>query len=174
MAFIGERVSGTLSRVQSTPLTEAEVVGGYAVALSIVGTFQAVFLILVGIGVFGVNVEGNVFLAFLVVALLATVCQALGIFLSAFAKSEAQAAQFLPFIVMPGFLLSGVFWPLEAIPAWLRVTSYLVPPSYAIKATRSVMLRGWGLDMIWPQLLGLALFAVLFLALATLSLKHRD
>jgi ABC-2 type transport system permease protein len=75
---------------------------------------------------------------------------------------------------MPGFLLSGVFWPLEAIPAWLRPASLLVPPSYAIEATRSVMLRGWGLDMIWHQLVALVVFAGVLLLLAVISLKRRN
>jgi len=174
MTFIGERISGTLSRVLATPLTESEIVAGYAISFSIVGTFQAIFLVVVGILAFDVMIVGNVFLAFLVVALLAVVCQALGILLSAFAQREAQAAQFLPFIVMPGFLLSGVFWPLEAVPAWLRPASLLVPPSYAIEATRSVMLRGWGLDMIWHQLLALIVFAGALLLLAVISLKRRN
>lgn len=174
MTFIGERVNGTLSRVLATPLTESEIVGGYALTFSIVGAFQSVFLILVGILVFNVMIVGNVFLVFLIVALLAVVCQALGILLSAFAQREAQAAQFLPFIVMPAFLLSGVFWPLEAIPSWLRPASYFVPPSYSIEAARSVMLRGWGLDMIWPQMLALVVFAAVLLILAAISLKRRE
>ncbi|MDP3065501.1 MAG: ABC transporter permease [Methanobacteriaceae archaeon] len=42
------------------------------------------------------------------------------------------------------FLLSGVFWPLQAIPDWLRPLSYLVPPTYAVDACLAVMLKGWG------------------------------
>ena len=174
MSFIGERVNGTLSRVLTTPLTETEIVSGYALTFSIVGTFQSIFMIVVGIIAFDVMIEGNILLVFLIVALLAIVCQALGILLSAFAQREAQAAQFLPFIVMPAFLLSGVFWPLEAIPAWLRPASYLVPPSYSIEATRSVMIRGWGLDMIWTDMLALVIFAVILLILAAISLKRKD
>ena len=122
---------------------------------------------------FDVMIEGNILLVFLVVAMLAIVCQALGILLSAFAQREAQAAQFLPFIVMPAFLLSGVFWPLEALPAWLRPASYFVPPSYSIEAARSVMIRGWGLDMIWMDMVALIIFAMVLLALAVISLKKK-
>lgn len=173
ITFVGERVSGTLDRLISTPLRESEIVAGYALTFSIVGTLQAALLLTVGMLAFGVNVEGNVLLAFLVVALLAIVCQALGILLSSVTHREAQAVQLIPFIIIPGFLLSGVFWPIEAIPVWLRPLSYLVPPSYAIDACRSVMLRGWGLDMVWMDIAALAGFALLFLGLATLSLKRR-
>ncbi len=174
MSFIGERINGTLDRVMATPLTENEIVAGYAITFSIVGTFQSIFMIVVGVLAFDVMIEGNIFLVFLVVALLAVVCQALGILLSAFAQREAQAAQFLPFIVMPAFLLSGVFWPLEAVPAWLRPASYLVPPSYSIEAARSVMIRGWGLDMIWQDMLALVIFAVVLLILAAISLRRKQ
>ncbi|MBA3045927.1 MAG: ABC transporter permease [Candidatus Thermoplasmatota archaeon] len=171
--FVGERTSGTLARLTATPLRESEIVAGYAMTFSVVGTLQALLLLTVGMLVFGVNVEGNVALAFMVVALLAIVCQALGILLSSITHREAQAIQLIPFIIMPGFLLSGVFWPLEALPTWLRPFSYLVPPSYAIDACRSVMLRGWGLDMIWIDVVALIVFAAVFLFLATLSLKRR-
>ncbi len=173
MAFIGERVSGTLSRVLATPLRESEIVSGYALTFSIVGTLQSIFMIVVGILAFDVMIEGNILLVFMVVALLAIVCQALGILLSSFAQREAQAAQFLPLIVMPAFLLSGVFWPLEAIPAWLRPASFLVPPSYSITAARSVMIRGWGLDMIWMDMVALVIFAMVLLTLAVISLKKK-
>ncbi|MDO9537981.1 MAG: ABC transporter permease [Thermoplasmata archaeon] len=171
--FVGERTSGTLARLTATPLRESEIVAGYAMTFSIVGTLQALLLLTVGMLVFGVNVEGNVGLAFMVVALLAIVCQALGILLSSITHREAQAIQLIPFIIMPGFLLSGVFWPLEALPLWLRPFSYLVPPSYAIDACRSVMLRGWGLEMIWTDVVALIVFAAVFLVLAVLSLKRR-
>lgn len=171
LAFVGERTSGTLERLLATPIRESEIVGGYALAFGIIGTFQAAFLLLIGILVFKITVLGNVFLAFVTVSLLAVVSQALGILLSSLAKREGQAVQFIPFIILPVFLLSGVFWPIEAIPVWLRPISYLVPPTYAVDACRSVLLKGWGVDKIWPDILVLVLFAVLFLTLATWSLK---
>ncbi len=174
ITFVGERVSGTLHRVLATPLTEAEIVAGYAITFSVVGTLQATILLSYGILAFDVDIAGEIWLAFLVIVVLAIVSQALGILGSALAKREAQAVQLVPFIVMPGFLLSGVFWPLEAIPVWLRPASLFVPPTYAIDACRSVMLRGWGLDMVWHDVVALLIFAAVFLALASWSLRRRQ
>ena len=173
LAFVGERTSGTLGRLLATPLKESEIVSGYAVAFGIIGTIQAAFLLTVAVLVFNIMIVGNVFLAFFVVALLAVVSQALGILLSSLAKREGQAVQFIPFIILPVFLLSGVFWPVEAIPTWLRPLSYLVPPTYAVDACRAVMLKGWGILKIWPDIIALVIFAAVFLIIAVWSLKRR-
>ncbi len=173
LAFVGERTTGTLERLLSTPIQESEMVGGYAIAFGAIGTVQALLVLLVGILVFKITVLGNVFLAFVVVALLAIVSQALGILLSNLAKREGQAVQFVPFIILPVFLLSGIFWPIQAIPVWIRPLSYLVPPTYAVDACRSIFLKGWGLGKIWPDILALIIFAAIFLIIATWSLKIR-
>jgi ABC-2 type transport system permease protein len=173
LAFVGERTSGTLGRLLATPLKESEIVSGYALAFGIIGTIQAAFLLTVAVLVFNIMIVGNVFLAFFVVALLAVVSQALGILLSSLAKREGQAVQFIPFIILPVFLLSGVFWPAEAIPTWLRPLSYLVPPTYAVDACRAVMLKGWGILKIWPDIIALVIFATVFLIIAVWSLKKR-
>lgn len=172
ITFVGERANGTLERVLASPVTEGEVVTGYAITFGTLGILQVALLLVIAIVVFNIIVVGNVLLAFLAVAILAVTCQALGILLSSLAKRPEQAIQFFPFVVLPAFLLSGVFWPLQAIPEWLRPFSYLVPPTYAVEACRAVMLKGWGLEKIWPDLAALVLFALLFLGLAVWSLKR--
>ncbi len=173
ISFVGERTSGNLERLQATPLKASEIVIGYAIAFSIIGMLQTAILLTIGVMVFNIMIVGNIFLAFLVIALLAVVSLSLGILLSSLAKREAQAIQFFPLIVLPTFLLAGIFWPVEAIPSWLRPLSYAIPPSYAVDATRSVMLRGWGIGGIWVDIVALFGFAVAFLSLAVWSLQRR-
>jgi len=172
ISFVGERTSGNLERLQSTPLRESELVVGYAIAFSIIGMLQTIVLLVIGVVAFDIMIEGNIVLAFAVIALLALVSLSLGILLSSLAKREAQAIQFFPLIILPTFLLAGIFWPVEAIPQWLRPLSYAIPPSYAVDATRSVMLRGWGISGIWGDIVALCGFAAAFLAVAILSLKR--
>jgi ABC-2 type transport system permease protein len=173
VTFVGERTSGTLQRMLATTLNERDIVLGYATTFSLIGMGQAMLLLLVGTLVFDITVVGNVLLAFLVIALLAVVSQALGILLSSTAKREAQAIQVLPFVVLPAFLLSGIFWPIEAIPIWLRPLSYVVPPTYAVDASRAVMLKGYGIEKIWIDIVALLAMAAIFLTLAVMSLRTR-
>jgi len=172
ISFVGERTSGNLERLQATPLRASEIVIGYAITFSIIGMLQSILLLVIGVAVFNIMIVGHIALAFLVIALLAVVSLSLGILLSSLAKREAQAIQFFPLIVLPTFLLAGIFWPVEAIPSWLRPLSYAIPPSYAVDATRSVMLRGWGIGGIWIDIVALFGFAVAFLSLAVWSLQR--
>ncbi len=174
LAFVSERTTGTLDRLLTTPVSPSGIVMGYATAFSLIGAGQSAMLLLIGTLVFKITIVGNVLLAFFVIVLLAIVSQSIGILLSSVARDEAQAIQMLPFIVLPTFLLAGIFWPLEAIPTWLRPLSYLIPPTYAVNASRAVMLRGWGLSKIWPDVLALLALAAVFLGGAVWSVrKHK-
>ena len=173
LAFVSERTSGSLQRLQVTPLTDGELVMGYALAFSIIAIIQTAIVLVTIVAVFDAMMVGNVLLAFFVIAVLAIMSLSLGILCSSLAKAEAQAIQFLPLIAMPCFLLSGIFWPIEAIPVYLRPLSYAVPPTYAVNATRSVMLRGWGLEHVWVELVAMVAFTVAFLGLSVWSL-HRS
>jgi ABC-2 type transport system permease protein len=173
LAFVSERTSGSLQRLQVTPLTDGELVMGYALAFSIIAIIQTAIVLVTIVAVFDAMMVGSVLLAFVVVAVLSIMSLSLGILCSSLATYEAQAIQFLPLVAMPCFLLSGIFWPIEAIPVYLRPLSYAVPPTYAVNATRSVMLRGWGLEHVWVELVAMAAFTVAFLGLSVWSL-HRS
>lgn len=168
--FVQERLSGTLDRLGASPLTPGEIVLGYGLAYSLMALVQAAILLLVAIAVFQITIVGSIALAFALIALLAISSQALGILLSSAARTEAQAVQFIPFLVFPVFLLSGIFWPIEAIPPELRPFSWAVPPTYAVEGLRDIMVRGWGLEHVWWSFAALGSFAILFIVAARFSL----
>lgn len=174
LAFVNERASGTLYRLIASPLTETELVIGYTLAFSILGAGQAALVLIVGIAVFNITVAGSILLAGAVITLLAIVSVSLGVLLSSVAKSEAQALQLTPFIVLPALLLSGVFMPVEGIPTWMRPAAYAFPTTYTADALRSILLKGWGLDKILTDVGALFAFVVIFLVLAMLTLRGRE
>jgi len=172
LAFVNERVSGTLDRLRVTPVTEAEIVLGYELAFGIIATVQGILLLSVAILVYHVLVLGPVVLAGLLIVLAAIDAQAIGILISAAAQREGQAVQMIPFIVLPVFLLAGIFVPIQTLPAWLQPVSYVLPPTWAIEGLRDIMLRGWGLEHVWLHVAVLAGFALVFTTLAILGLRR--
>ena len=171
--FVRERTSGTLYRLMASPLKETEIVAGYTLAFSIVGTVQAALILIVGTVVYKITVVGNILLAFAVIALLAVVSVSLGVLLSSIARRETQAVQLIPFIILPVLLLSGIFLPVEGLPSWMRPAAYLLPTTYTADAVRAVLLKGWGLDKISIDVGVLVAFIVVFLVLAMLTLRSR-
>ncbi len=173
LAFVQERTGGTLARLQAGPTRDSEIVLGNAIAFGGIATVQVSILFVLAVLVFDVQVEGSFLLGIAIVVLLGITSQALGILLSAAARREAQAVQFMPLLVVPTLLLGGIFLPIESLPGWLRPLSFLVPPTWSTEGLRSVLLRGWGLDRIWPDLVALAGFAVGFLTLAVALLGRQ-
>jgi len=173
VSFVHERSYGTLDRLLTTPVTEGEIVGGYALALGFIAFIQSCVILVTAILAFNIQIVGNVLLALFTIFLLGIGSQGLGFLLSSNAKTEFQAVQFMPIVLFPSILLAGVFWPIEAIPDFLRPISYFVPLTYAVEGCRSVMIRGWGIEEVWPQLVVLAVFAAAMLLLSTYSLKKR-
>ncbi|HLE45708.1 MAG TPA: ABC transporter permease [Thermoplasmata archaeon] len=163
IVLVREKSGGTLERLFATPLRPVELVIGHAIALALLALLQSTVVLAAALLLFQIQVVGNIGLAFGLLLLFAVGNQGLGMMLSSAARNELQAVQTIPLILFPSILLTGVFFPLEAIPGGLRVFSYLVPLTYASDALRSVMLRGWGVGEIWVQIV--VLFAYAFLAL---------
>jgi ABC-2 type transport system permease protein len=172
LAFVGERVTGTFDRLRVTPATETEIVVGYEVAFGVIAAIQGALILTVALLVYNILVVGSIALAMLFVILVAIDAQAIGILISSAAQRESQAVQFLPFIIFPIFLLSGIFVAVKSLPLWLQPFSNFLPPTWGIEALRDVMLRGWGLEHLWPHVLVLVGFAVFFTILAIFSLKR--
>lgn len=172
-SFVHERSTGTLDRLLTTPVKESEIVIGNALALALVALIQSSVVIVAAVLIFNVHIVGNVLLVLLLLLLLGIGMQGVGFLLSSNACSEFQALQFMPLILFPSILLAGVFWPLEAIPDFLRPVSYCTPLTYAVDGARSVMIRGWGIEHIWVQLVVLTAFASAMLILSSISLRRR-
>lgn len=165
-----ERRSGTLERLLSTPIGKFDFIGGYALAFSLAAMAQATITVLFAVYVCDLTVAGSLWQLGLVAVVNALLGTALGLLASAFARTEFQAVQFMPVLVMPQVILGGVFMPREQMPEALRIASDWLPLSYAIDAVDAVARGG---EEVYGPLLVVGAFVVGAVLLASLTLRRR-
>lgn len=173
MAFVGERNDGTLSRLFAAGVTPSEVLIGHLSAFSIILVGQVAVVIAIAVGVFDIPMKGSLTLLFALGLLLGWSAMCLGLFLSTKAQSEFQALQLVMPIMFPVLLLSGILWPIEALPIILKEISLVLPSTWAAESFRSIMMRGWGLStpLIWQSFLIVFAFGSVMIIAAAKSLK---
>ena len=173
IAFIRERSQGTLEKFMVSPLSRVEMVSGYVLGFSLFTILQSATTLFVVTALFGVPLRGSALTALGIVLLLGAGALVLGAFFSNFARSEFQVVQFIPLIITPQIVLCGIWWPLQSVPEFIRPFSYILPLTYAAHALRAVMLKGAGVaDILYPDLLALGIFFLIFFAAATLMLRR--
>ncbi len=173
MAVVRERTGGTLTRILIAPASAWQVTLGYTLAFSLIAVFQAAELLIASVLLFQVRFVGSPGAVVVVVLLFAIGLQGLATLISTVAKNEAQAMQFVLFLLIPSIMLSGVFWPLESMPAAMRPFSYAIPLTYANSALRKVMLTGSGLGQVGFELSILGGIALVTLVLSVLSMRRQ-
>ncbi len=175
VAFLNERSLGTLERLMASPLRRGEIVVGYMLGFTILALIQSAEVLTFSLAVLKVHNQGNVLLIFGMEALMALAAVNLGIFLSMFARTEFQAVQFIPLVVVPQFLLSGILFPVSTEPKPLQVVSDVLPLTYAVNGLRDLMIKG--ADLTWPSLqldVGVvAGFCVVLVAAGVATLRRR-
>ena len=189
ISFLRERIGGTLERLLATPVRRLEIAVGYSLGFAIFATIQVALILLFVLGTLnidladplpdinfglGVPIAGSPALAFVITLLLAISAVNLGIFLSTFARTEFQILQFIPLVIVPQGLLSGIFWPIDSLPGVLKPIAYLMPMTYGIDGLREVLIKGSGIDA-WAVQLDIIVLAAVALVLAvgaTLTIRR--
>jgi len=175
VSFLNERSQGTLERLMASPLRRGEIVVGYMLGFTVLALIQSVEVLIFSLAVLKVHNSGNVALIFGLEALMAIAAVNLGIFLSMFARTEFQAVQFIPLVIVPQFLLSGILFSVNSEPRLLQVLSDVLPLTYAVNGLRDVMIKG--ADLTWGSLqldVGVvAGFVVLLVVAAVATLRRR-
>jgi ABC-2 type transport system permease protein len=173
ISFLRERTSGTLEKLLASPLRKWEIVIGYVIGFGIFTMLQATLIAWYAIYVLGMLMEGSFIYVLLITLMLSMTALTLGTLLSAFANNEFQMIQFIPIIIVPQFFFSGLI-NLDTISGWLSWLGPITPLYYAAEALRDIMVRGYGWDAIYGNLLIMAGFSAGFILLNILALrKHR-
>jgi ABC-2 type transport system permease protein len=170
-----ERSSGTLERLLAMPTGKGDVLVGYALAFGAVAALQSVLAVLLCWAVLGLDVSGPVWMLVVVAVADAVLGTALGLFVSAFARTEFQAVQFMPALVIPQILLCGLFLPRDARPKVLEAISDVLPLSFAVDAMTGVSTAATGgvAGSVWGDLAVVVAFVVAGLLLGAATLRRR-
>ena len=173
VTIVRERTNGTMDRVFVSQTKPHEVVLGYLMAFGLISLIQSCLLLGVAVVVFSMTIQGSILFALVFIVLYALGMQGLGTLLSTVAKNEFQAIQLVPLVFVPFILLGGIFWPVEAMPPFIRQVSSVIPLTYAADGLRSIIIRGWGPVEIWKDLVALLLFATLMILAGFAVTKRR-
>lgn len=173
VTMLRERVTGTLERLMTMPLAKLDLLLGYALAFALTAVVQAVTVSLVAFGLLDLHVAGSHAAIVALAVANATLGMALGLFVSAFARTEFQAVQFMPAVVFPQMLLSGLIVPRDQMARLLELVSDVLPLTYAYDALARVT-SGLGLGGRFALDLCVTLGSTLLaLALGALTLRRR-
>lgn len=155
-ALVREKERGTVEQLLVSPLTPAQIMLPKVVAMTLVilgATAVALFGVM--LPVFGVPIRGSIALLFFLTALFIVATAGIGVFASTVTKNQAQVGMMTLLVVAPMLLLSGIFTPLETMPAWVRYLMALSPLRYFIEIAYGILLKGIGLEMLWSQALSM-------------------
>jgi ABC-2 type transport system permease protein len=134
ITMLRERTSGTLERLMTMPLAKLDLLAGYGLAFALLAAAQAAVTTTFAYLVLDLSTEGSaVWVAALAIAN-AVLGMALGLFLSAFARTEFQAVQFMPAVILPQILLCGLLVPRSQMADWLDTLAGALPFTYAYDA----------------------------------------
>ena len=142
ITMLRERTTGTLERLMTMPLAKLDLLAGYGLAFSAVAATQALIAGAVAFGALGLHVAGSTAAVLALAVANALLGTSLGLFVSAFARTEFQAVQFLPAMVFPQLLLCGLFVPRARMAGLLHAISDAMPLTYAFDALERATTRG--------------------------------
>jgi ABC-2 type transport system permease protein len=142
ITMLRERTTGTLERLMTLPLVKLDLLGGYGLAFALVAAVQASIVAAFAFLVLGLDTAGSPALVVVLAIANALLGMALGLFTSAFARTEFQAVQFMPAFILPQLLLCGLFVARDQMSGLLEAISWAMPMTYAYDALDAVTSDG--------------------------------
>jgi ABC-2 type transport system permease protein len=174
IAMLRERTSGTLERLMTTPIGKLDLLVGYALAFGSLAIVQGLLSGVFTLWALGVHIHGSTAAFLLVVLLCALLGNSLGLFVSAFARTEFQAVQFLPAVIFPQMLVSGLFVPRDQMAKLLQWVADVLPVTYSVDGMKQVSMSASWNHNLTTDLLVVALYIVATLLLAATTLRRQS
>lgn len=172
-AIVREKEIGTLEQIMVTPIRSWELMVGKTLPFALIGLLDVIMIALIGVFWFEVPLRGNPLVLLLGTVLFLMSSVGVGLFISTISSTQQQAQISVFFFNMPAFILSGFAFPLENMPEWIQYLTYANPLRYFLVVIRGVFSKGNGLDILWPQMLALAILGGLTIFLSSIRFQKR-
>ena len=162
-----------MEQVRMAPLSPLPYIIGKTMPYLVISFASALMIILTSMVLFDMPMRGSWWLLCAVIGLFLIGAQAQGLLISTVAQNQQLAFQLaLLSSFLPTFILSGFIFPITSMPAVIQAITHIVPARYFLVALRAIVLKGAGIEAFWEQMVALAIFATIALALASLRLKR--
>ena len=173
IVLVRERAAGTLTRMFVSGYNQIEIIGGYLLAYTVLATAQSLIVLIELNWLFELGFDFSTMASmYLVLWLLAVLSMGIGMLVSNFARNEGQVFPFIPLVVL-SVILAGILVPVEKLPEWSQVLSYLTPLFYANEILQE-LIKGNTLGDNLGMLIGLPVYGVLVLSLVMVTLREKD
>jgi ABC-2 type transport system permease protein len=173
LSIVREKERGTIEQVRMAPVGPLSFIAGKTIPYFALSFISSVVIVLASMVLFDLPMRGTPLLLLFTLSLFLVGALGLGMVISTVADSQQAAFQLaLLASFLPTLMLSGFIFPIASMPAVLRGITYVVPARYFLSALRGIVLKGAGLNVIWQDLVALALLATLMLGLAAARLRR--
>ncbi len=172
-AVVRERERGTIEQLIVTPIRSWELIVGKLlpyVALAYVDIFE---ILIIGHFWFQVPIRGDLGLILLLSGLFVISSLGIGLFASTIANTQQEAMITVLFTMLPSIFLSGFFFPIDAMPKFLQVVSYIIPLRFYLVIIRALLIKGVGVQALQNEIIALVIFAVVIMAGASARFRKR-
>lgn len=173
LSIVREKEIGTMEQIMVTPIKPIELMLGKTIPFGMVGMVDMALVVTIALVVFRVPMRGS--FALLVGSSMLFLLSTLGagLFLSTISDTQQQAMLQSFFLFQPAFMLSGFAFPIRNMPEAVQWLTYLNPLRYFMEIVRGVFLKGSGIDVLWPQVLTLAVYGSTILVLSAMRFHKR-
>lgn len=173
MAVVREKEIGTMEQLMVTPIRPVELMLGKMLPFAAVGLLDVALVTGAALVIFRIPFQGSVPMLLASAMLYVLTMLGAGLFISTISHTQQQAMMATTFFSLPAFMLSGFAFPIRNMPEVVQWVTYLNPLRYFMEIVRGVFLKGTGMETLWPQMLGLAVFGVAVMYLSAARFRKR-
>ncbi|OGF48034.1 MAG: ABC transporter permease [Candidatus Firestonebacteria bacterium RIFOXYC2_FULL_39_67] len=173
MSITKEKENGTLEQLVVSPLKPYEIILGKTLPFVIIGMVDVVLVITGGIVVFNIPILGSVWLLAVCSLIFIMSTLGIGLFISTISRTQQQAMLTTFMFIFPAMILSGFVFPVTNMPEPAQYLTYLIPLRYFLTIIRGIILKGNGIEILWPEIAALIIFGVVIFTLSSMRFRKK-